>query len=239
MGIVINGIKIGGCNGVVMVNGQVVSGGGVFGNAKKFDEKKNSEADGIDRITVRSDCSDIIVVKNSSNSVSAHFYGEATVNSEPSFAISKNGKELSIILNIGSCIMSSGLTLEVSIPQRMFEVLTAVSKNGRVEVKDSVSARRMKLESHNGDVESEGNFAEISAITHNGSCEVYATAKNDLEIEAESHNGSVTVELHNIAECHLYTSTGNGTVRNRFRGTKGGYIANGSATSHNGNVVVR
>ena len=240
MRIFINGNKIGSCRNVVVVNGQIISGGYVpFGNSQTFDEKKNSEADGINRITVRSNCADIIVANHSVNSISAHFHGEAVVNNEPSFTISKNGSELCVTLNINGNIMSSSLTLEVGIPQQMFEVLTAVSKDGNVEVKASVSAKRIRLESHNGNVMSEGTFTEISATTHNGSCEVYVTAQSNLEIEATSHNSSVTVELYNIAECRLYTSTYNGTVRNRFRGTTGGYIANGSATSHNGNVVIR
>ena len=226
MGIFINGINISNCSGM-------------SGNSQKFDEKKNVRADGINRITIQSDSANIIVTASNTNTIDAHFYGEAVTGEKPTLNISKNGREVVVTLNIGSCFMSNGLTLSVNIPMQMFEMLTAISYNRNVEIKDGVSAKKMRLNSHNGDVESEGNFTEISAITHNGDVDVYINAKSDVEIEADSHNGNVTVELQNITTSNISMYTRNGSVRNRFRGTNGGYTAYGRATSYNGNVAVR
>lgn len=236
----INGANIiGSGNNVVMVNGRIVSGNGMFGNSQKFDEKKSLQADGINRIIVKSD-SNVIVTASNTNVIEAHFYGEAIVDGKLTLNIDQNSREVVVTLDIDSNIICNNhLTLTVDIPARMFEMLSGTSHSGELVVKNDVSAKKILLETHNGNVESAGNFVELSATTHNGDIDVYVDAKNNVKIEAHSHNGDVSVDLQNIATSNISMSTKNGNKRNRFCGHKGGYIAYGRAMSHNGNVVIK
>ena len=224
---------------VMIVNGRIVSSGEAFGSSKKFDEKKDLQADSIDRITVRSDVASIIVTASNSNTICAHFYGEAITVHTPTLSITQNGREAIIALCVDGSIMCGDLTLAVNIPMRILDALNVNSYNGNIEVKADVSAKEMKLNTYNGFIESEGLFAKIYAITHNGSTDVFATAKCDIEVEAISHNGNVTVELQNIATSNISVSTRNGSARDRFRSVSGGYTAYGRAQTHNGNATVR
>lgn len=220
MGIKINGVNIGRNNGVVMIDGCIVSGGGAFGNMQKFDEKKNVQANGVDRIIVKSDSANIVVTESNANIIEAHFLGEAIVDEKPMFNIEKKGREVVVTLNIKGSIMGN-LTLTVNIPTRTFESVKVTNYNGGVSVKNAISAKKIQLDTYNGNVD------------------VYIDAKNDVEIQASSYNGNVSVELQNVATSNIDTSTTNGNVRNRFCGKDFGYIAYGRATSHNGNVVVK
>ena len=240
MNININGVNFSGCGNFTIINGRVISGEGMFGNSQKFDEKKNISADGITQITIKSDSTDIIIAaSDTTNTIDAHFCGEAITDAKPNLNVSKNGREVIVTLSLGGCLMSSKLTLLVTIPIRTFERLKASSYNGGIVVKDNVSATKMKLDTYNGVLECEGNFAELFASTHNGNIYVCTNAKSDVDIESITHNGNVTVELQNIATSDISVATANGSARNRFRGTTGGYTAYGRAESYNGNVDVR
>lgn len=238
MNININGVNFSGCGNLTIINGCVVSGEGMFGTPQKFDEKKDLRADNVDKITIKSDSADILVTASDTDTVTAHFYGEAITEKKPTLNISKNGQEIVVELTIGGGFMGSTLTLSVNIPKRTFKVLNATGYNGSISIKDGISAKKVKLTTYNGAVECEGSFAEIYASTHNGDAALYIDAKNDVEIDASSHNGNVTVELQNIAASNISTFTKNGAARNRFRITSGGYTAYGRAASHNGNVTV-
>ncbi|MBQ3408677.1 MAG: DUF4097 family beta strand repeat protein [Clostridia bacterium] len=243
MGKFINGINFGNFNGAVVINGRIVSGGwmsggGVFGTPQKFDEKKNVPENDVERITVKSDSANIVVTASNTSIVEAHFSGEAVVDEKPTFNIEKRGCEVIITLDVGAVAMSN-LTLTVNIPTRTFEFLSVTCYNGNVSVKNGVFAKKIRLDTHNGEVDSEGNFCEILATTHNGDVDVYIKAKNNVEIEASSHNGDVSVEMQNVATSSIYASSHNGNVRNRFHAGNGVYAAYGRATSHNGNVTVK
>lgn len=234
----INGINIGNCNSVVMVNGSIVSGGGSFGKSQKFDEKKNVYANDVQRIIVKSNTADVVVNSSDTNIIEAHFHGEAIVDEKPTFNIEKKGHKVVITINIKGNVMGR-LTLTVNIPTRTLELLNVINYNGDISVENGIFAKKIRLDTHNGDVESEGNFSEISATTHNGDVDVYIDAKNNIQIEASSHNGNVSVELQNVATNNIYISTYNGNKKNHFRGRNDGYSAYGRATSYNGNVAIK
>lgn len=237
MGIFINGTKIGNCNNVVIVNGRIMSGL-TSGNSQKFDEKKSVRTDNVHRITVKCNVADVIMTAKNTDVIEAHFHGDAVVGDTPTFNISKNGREVIVMLNIDGSIMGN-LALNVNIPTRVFELLNITSHNGNISVKEGVSAETIQLDTHNGDVESDSNFTKLYAVTHNGDVDISINAKSDVGIEASSHNGNVSVELQNIATNNIYTSTYNGNTKNRFRGKNGEYTANGQAKSYNGNVTVK
>lgn len=238
MNININGVNFSGCGSFSITNGVFISSWGMFGNSQKFDEKKELRADNVDRVTIKSDSTDILVTASDTDTVTAHFYGEAITDKKPTLNISKNVQEIVVELTIGGSLMSNGLTLSVNIPKQTFKALNATSYNGSITIKDGISAKKVKLNTYNGAVKCEGSFAEIYASTYNGNTTLYINAKNDVEIDANSHNGNVTVELQNISTSNISTFTKNGSTRNRFRITNGGHTAYGRVVSHNGNVTV-
>lgn len=240
MGIFINGVNIiGNGNNVVMVNGRIVSGNVMLGNSQKFNEKRSLQIDGVNRVAIKSD-SRVIVTASDTNIIEADFHGEAIVDEKPKLDIVRNGREVVVTLDIDSnSISSSDLTLNVNIPMQMFDTLSIASYNGKVVVKNHVSAKHISLQTYNGDVESDADFSEISAITYNGNVFMGVEAKNNVKIEASSHNGNVFVELRNIAISNIIMSTRNGNTRNRFRECSEGYTAYGKASTYNGNVIIK
>ncbi len=151
MNININGCNITNCGGITIVNGRVVSGGGMFGNSQKFDEEKSLQANDINRITIKCDSADILVTTNDTDTINAHFYGEAITSQKPTLSITKNGREAIVSLSIGGSI-TGRLTLSVAIPARTFEFLSASSYNGAIAIKDEVSAKEMALNAYNGGI---------------------------------------------------------------------------------------
>lgn len=238
MNISFNGINFSGCGNVTIVDGCVVSSGKTFGNSQKFDEKKSLRANGINRITIKSDSTDIILTASDTNTITAHFCGEAITSAKPMLNINKNGQELFVELTIDGSLIASQLTLSISIPKRTFNVVNVISYNGDIKAKNGISAKKARLNTYKGSIESEGIFSEICATTHNGDIVLYSNAKGDVGIDANSHNGNVTVELQNIATNNIIASTKNGSTRNCFRGVTSGYTVYGQATSHNGNITM-
>lgn len=123
----------------------------MFGNSQKFDEEKSLQANDINRITIKCDSADILVTTNDTDTINAHFYGEAITSQKPTLSITKNGREAIVSLSIGGSI-TGRLTLSVAIPARTFEFLSASSYNGAIAIKDEVSAKEMALNAYNGGI---------------------------------------------------------------------------------------
>ena len=232
MNIFINGNN--NCNNVI-VNGRIVSSGS--GNSLKFDEKRIMRSDGIDCVTINSNVN-VTVIASNINVIEAHFHGEVNVDNKPTLNIKKNGREVFVTLNVTGNILGN-LTLTVNIPQKKFDMINITSHNGSLSVKDGVLVDMLRLSTYNGDVESDCNFNEITATTHNGDADIYIDAETNVNIEASSHNGNVSIELQSISTSNIYASTRNGKVRNRFRAKNSGYTAYGQANSYNGNITVK
>lgn len=228
-----------GCDNIIIINGHIISGKSAFGHPQKFDERKSIKADCVGRITVKCDFADIVITACTCGIIDAHFYGEAVTDEKPSLNIKRDGLEVVITLSSSHSIISNGLTLLVSIPIRMLDTLTVFGNSGDVKIQNLISARKMRLDTHNGNIDSTGNFSEMYVSTHNGSAYISVNAKSDIEIEATSHNGNVTVNLQNITTSNISVSSKNGIARNRFRGAKVGYTASGRVYSHNGNIDVQ
>lgn len=239
MGITINGCHFSG-NSICIVNGKVVSGGNSpFGEPKKYDERKNVSADGIDRITVDCDCADVKMEVKNTSIVEAHFFGSVCTNGKLEFDVSRSGSEIRITVKLKGNTINSSLELHISIPAKMFKMISAKSQNGDVVICEDVCTRKLKVKSENGNLEATGYFEELTAKTMNGNAEVVVNAKTNVELDVSSMNGNVSVELHNIAHCSLSTSSMNGSVRNRYNLSTNGYIATGELSTMNGNVKVR
>lgn len=235
-------ITISGChyngNNVTIVNGQIVSGGNIFGGeSKKIDEKKSTSANSISRITVNCDCADVQMNVANTNTIEAHFFGQVTTDGTTKFDVSTFDREVKITVKLTGNSMNSNLHLHIDIPARMFETIDVKSENGNIIISEGVSVKRLKLKSTNGNVESNAVFENIKANSMNGNTEVYVNANSDVELDVSSLNGNAIVELHNISRCNLSTSSMNGSVRNRFHATTG-YTADGEVSSMNGDVKV-
>lgn len=232
MRITINGLHLNG-NDISIVNG-----GNVFGGEpKKIDEHKTTSANNISRIVVNCDCANVQMKVANTNSVNTHFYGQVTTDGTIHFDVSTSGSEIRVTVKLTGSSIDSDLHLDISIPERMFEIIDVKSQNGNIVISKGVSSSKLKLKSTNGTVKSYALFKDIKATSMNGNTKVYVYAHSDVELDVSSMNGNATVELHNIACCNLSTSSMNGSVRNRFHATTG-YTAVGEVSSMNGNVRI-
>lgn len=236
-----NGVTISGNSSIVRttVNGQDISENSFsFGNLRKFDERKKSPAHDVDRIIIKSNSVDVYVTAKGTSYIEAHFSGEAKTDTEPIFNISKKGREVVIFIEVGNVFMSN-LTLDVSLPVGMFEHIEIQSKSGDIHIKESVSAKRIELESNNGTVECDSPASELSVNTYNGDIHIYVQPALDINVQATSHNGDIFLGLNDVEQNSITARSYNGTVRNHFSSARhSGHLASGRVETHNGNVTI-
>ncbi len=223
---------------ITIVNGRIISGGCSSAESKKIDEIKRIRAEKISTIKIDSDLADVTVASNSTDNIEIHYYGEVYTKGNLRFNVTTSDDEINVSAKIKGNAFNSSLKLNVLIPQKLFKIISIKCQNGSTELGRNVEAEQLKIDSQNGNVESEGFFYEINAKSINGSVDIAINAKNDIEIFASSTNGNVNVELGNIGLCNISTSSINGSAKNRHNAT-GKYKATGNVSSINGSVRVR
>lgn len=239
MKITMNGCMLGNVGNITIGNGRTISGG-CYSSAesKKIDETRRIGAEGINRIKVESALANVTITAGNNTDVELHYYGEVCTDGKSKFNVTTSGDEINISAKIDGNTFNSNLKLSVLIPQKMFKSISVKCENGSTEVGRNVKAERLKIDSHNGSIESEATFEGITAESMNGNIDISISAKSDIEISASTMNGNVSVELENIGCCNILTSSMNGSARNRYKST-GKYKATGNISSMNGNVRVQ
>lgn len=238
MKITMNGRTINNFCNMSIGNGRVISVGCCSAESKKIDETKSIGVEGISRIKIDSDLADVTIVASNRRNVEVHYYGEVSTDGNPKFNVNTSGDEINVSAKINGSTFNGSLKLNVIIPQKVFRLISVKCQNGSVELCKNVEAKRLKIDSQNGSIESEAFFEEITAKSMNGSIDISISAKSDIEIFASSMNGNVSIALDNIGSCNISTSSMNGSARNRHNSI-GKYEATGDISSMNGSVRVQ
>ena len=220
--VVINGKVYSG--NVTIVNGRVVGGDSNDSSSdKKVDERKCERSEGIRRIGIRSNVPVKVSAEKCKN-VEAHLHGTFVGDGNPNLSVTRsenkilivaevddNGNNISIFSSnsviINNCGNTGGLNLDVILPEEMFEEIFLESKNGNVNVTNSVNANEIRVDCKNGKVNVSATFKQLTIDCKNGSIDVISEAQSDVRLDITSKNGTVNVSVGNIGtsnvpDCH-------------------------------------
>lgn len=232
----INGRVFSGSN-VTIVNGRVISGGGI-GKPQKFDERKVEDCSNVEKITIDSTFGDVYVYVSNSSKVETHLYGEADIDGDINFDVQVVNRELRITLkSTGNCF-NGNLKLDVSIPKKTFKVISAKSSSADIILNEGVSTDYLKVKTQSGDLETNATVNNISVSTMSGDVELCIDATQDINVEVSTMSGDVSAEFNNIGHINLSTSSMSGDVRNRHKERRG-YNADVDISTMSGDIRIR
>ena len=232
----INGRVFSGSN-VTIVNGRVISGGGI-GKTQKFDERKVEDCSNVEKITIDSTFGDVHVYVSNSSKVETHLYGEADIDGDINFDVQVVNRELRITLkSTGNCF-NGNLKLDVSVPKKTFKVISAKSSSADITLNEGVSTDYLKVKTQSGDLETNATVNNISVSTMSGDVELFIDATQDINVEVSTMSGDVSAEFNNIGHINLSTSSMSGDVRNRHKESRG-YNAYVDISTMSGDIRIR
>ena len=223
---------------VTIVNGRIIKGG-ENGKHQKFDEKKVEDCRNIDKIAINSTFADVNVSVSNSSKVEAHFYGEANLDGDVNFDVRVVNSELRITLKFTGNCFNGNLKLNITIPQKIFKVISVKSSSADVILNEGVSTDYLQVNTQSGDLETYATFNTVSASTMSGDIELYIEAIKDINVNISSMSGDITAEFSNIGYINLYTNSMSGSVRNRHKEVKDGYNADVDISTMSGDIRIR
>lgn len=224
-------------NNVTIVNGRLISGGGT-GNFQKFDERKVEDCSNIEKIAINSTFADVNVSVSNSSKVEAHFYGVANLDGDVNFDVRVVNRELRITLEFTGNCFNGNLKLDVTVPQKIFKVVSAKTSSADVTFNEGVSTDYLKVKTQSGDLETNATFNTVSVSTMSGDVELCIDATQDINVEISTMSGDVSAEFNNIGYINLSTTSMSGDVRNRHKGNKG-YTADVDISTMSGDIRIR
>lgn len=233
-------ISIQGCviNGgsIICENGRDVSTN--MACTTKFDERKSVDGSTIERITVISSVADISVSPSESSTIEAYFYGQADISSDIKFDVSVVGHELKIMLDLTGNCYNGCLNLDITVPKKCFEAITATSLSANINLGEGISAKSLKVNTESGSFKSQMAFANASVSTKSGDVELHVDAKNDIVVDISAMSGDVWAEFSHIDFIDLSTRSMSGSIRNRHR-SEHGYTATVDISTMSGDIEIR
>lgn len=218
-------------------NGRFVNGGGT-NSTQKFDERKLVDGSTIERITVSSAVADISVSPSESSTIEAYFHGQADISGDIKFDVSVVGRELKIMLNFTGNCYNGCLNLDITVPKKCFEAITATSSSADINLGEGISAKSLKVNTKSGTFKSQMAFASASVSTKSGDVELHVDAKNDIVVDISTMSGDVWAEFSHIDFIDLSTRSMSGSIRNRHR-SEHGYTATVDISTMSGDIEIR
>lgn len=177
------------------------------------------------------------ISSSDSSEAVAHVYGEGSIDGDINFNISANGRELKISLNMDNESFSGNLHFDVTIPKKIFNLISISSLSAKITLDDQVSAKALKINSSTGSVNSKANAQNYNVTTVSGAIELSINAKQDINANISSTTGAVTAELINISHVDLLASSVFGKVKNYHKGTNG-YTASINVSTMSGRITI-
>ena len=211
--------------------------GGII-NYQKFDKRKAEDCSDIEKIAIDSKfCNVNVSVSNSSN-VEAHFYGEADFDGDVNFDVQAVNREIRITLEItGNCFIRN-LQLDVTIPSKIFKVISANSSSANITLNKGVSTDYLKVKTLSGNLETNATVNNVSVFTKSGDVELCIDANQDISVDISTMSGDVSAEFKNIRNMTLSTSSISGNIRNCHNKESRGYNADVNISTKSGDIRI-
>lgn len=224
-------------NGTTIINGRGISCGGI-GTPQKFDERKSEDCSNIDKISIDSAFSNINVCVSNSSKIEAHFYGEAEIDGDVNFDVQVVNRKLIITLEFTGTCFNGNLKLDVTVPKKTFEIISAKSLSADITLNKGVSTDYLKIKTQSGDLETNAKVNNVSVSTMSGDVELCIDATQDINVEVSTMSGDVSAKFNNIGYINLSTSSMSGHVKNRHIGSIG-YSADVDISTMSGDITIR
>lgn len=103
------------------------------------------------------------------------------------------------------------------------EFVTANTKKGSINIKDSVRAGTLSLSSKSGNIDSIAEFSHLNCKTTIGSIYLIIYAKNEVDVNAFSIEGNIDVKLLRKYDMISALESGVGQVDNNYNLKDGDY----------------
>lgn len=221
-----------------IIGGLVINGGGT-GKQKRFDNRKSEDARNIEKITINSAVADINVTVSNSSKVESHFYGNAQTDGEIIFDVCMVNYELKITLKFIGNFYNGDLKLDVTVPRKIFKVITAITSSADVTLGEGVSADYIKVKTKSGDLEACAAVNNISVSTVSGDVELDINATKDISIEISTVSGDVSTKFNNVKHIELSASSRSGDIRNYCHKGRTGHTANVDISTLSGDISIK
>lgn len=231
----INGSVFSGSN-VQIVNGQFINCFGT-GKTQKFDERKTEDCNNLEKISIDSRFVDVNVSVSYSSNVEAHFYGEADIDGDVNFDVQVVNRELRIRLEFTGNCFNRNLKLDINVPKRTFNVISAKSLSACITLNKGVSTDYLKVKTQSGDLNTNATVSNVFVSTMSGDVGLCIDATQDINVDVSTMSGDVSAEFNNIGHINLSTSSMSGVVRNRHKESRG-YNADVDISTMSGDISV-
>ncbi len=205
---------------------------------QKFNETKTEDCSNIETIAIDSSVANINVFVSNSTNLTAHFYGKAETDGNVNFIIKTKNNELKIIIQFTKNCRNANLKLNVIIPQKKFNVISANTSSANITLNKGISANFLKVNTQSGNVKTSATFNNFSASTKSGNVKLCIDAIEDNNIDISTMSGNVSAEFYKIKHFNLSTKTMSGNVKNNHKKESNCYNANVNISTMSGDIKI-
>lgn len=199
-------------NNLVINNGRIVNGNPA--KSKRFDEAKSEEAKNVEKITIISTFCDVDVSVSSSSSskIEAHLHGEAILDGNVTLDFSLSNSELKIEVKSTANCFSGKLSLDISIPQKTFDVLCIKSTSADITLNKGVSVDCLKVNTTSGELETYADFNSCLISTISGYVFLSSNPSRNTNVNISTISGDIDFLVNTYQNINVNISTTSGYV---------------------------
>lgn len=234
---------------MIIINGKIISGNHVtingrgvvepsIGESKTFDEKKSENSDKIEKIKINSESVNIHISGSNSSKVTAHLHGKATVDGQFYLDFELSNSELKITVRYTGNYYIGGLSLDITVPYKIFKVIFAKTISASITLDDTVSTNFLKLKTTSGSINTSSEFSTSIISSISGTVELFINARQNITTNISTVSGYVSAEFNNISYINLNTESISGKVRNIHK-PQGRYTADVKISTISGSISIR
>lgn len=203
-----------------------------------FDERKFEDSTDIENIVIDLIVGEVNISVSSSSEIETHFYGEVETEGEAQFSVQVANKELKIAFKITDKCYKHNLKLDVVLPKKIFFEISARTLLGNIALRKNVSAYDLNLQTINGNVETDAEFADAYISTIKGNVKLNVDAQENLWVEISATHGDVVATFNNVCLINLYARSIHGKFTNSHN-SRDGYLANVEILVMEGDVTIK
>ncbi|HEX2945303.1 MAG TPA: DUF4097 family beta strand repeat-containing protein [Clostridia bacterium] len=216
--------------GIIFVVQFGPSGFSIFSSDSSYknnvDEEKNSAADGIQTLTVRSTSENINIIPDDSSEIRAHFYGSYASSDKtfkPKLVMEKEGSNLIISIDNGNKKLTltylSDLKLDVYVPETFNKKFNITSTSGEITA-ENIKAESLAIRTTSGMIAAKAIDTAGAAVgSTSGKIEIDGSF-GDLEIDSTS--GAIVSENLTAVETKINSTSGEIKLKGSIDGVTAG-----------------
>lgn len=221
-------------------NSQIGNISGTTNTTTKIDDTKQVNGNVVKNLFIGSKIADICIVTNNTSNITARLYGECSFDgSAPSLSVTKAGDKVNIDVKWSGSYISKNLSLDISIPNSLYNSINAKNQSENITVKNSVQTKQLNVNTISGDLSVETKTCKsLNVSSTSGDINAIVTANTDVLVNLETVSGEINLNLLNVVKLDLQSKSMFGNTQNCFNNSSIGYTAQISASTISGNICV-